>query len=308
LRSDTSRTNAMLPIIAIFVFVAVAVAVFALASAAYTPSSMLGERLKSLGVQPDQPRQKSNFRERMENVLDPLGRALQLSPGDRSRIWLIQAGFRERQHLVIYQGSRVVGAAALFLLALAVTGFQSVALLAGFAALGLFMPRFVLKRLIRNRQREITVGLPDALDLTVVCVEAGLALDNALMRVGEDLKYAHPALSEEFYISNLEMRAGKPRAEALRSLAARTGVDDVRALVSALVQTDRFGTSIAQALRLYSDALRTERRRRAEEAAAKTSTKMIIPLVVFALLPLIFVTLGPALIELLHELSPAVRK
>jgi tight adherence protein C len=298
----------MLPVITIFVFVAVAVAVFALASAAYTPSSLLGERLKSLGVEPDQPRQKSNFRERMEHVLDPLGRALQLSPGDRSRIWLIQAGFRERQHLVIYQGSRIVGAAALFLLALAVTGFQSVALLAGAAALGLFMPRFILKRLIRNRQREITVGLPDALDLTVVCVEAGLALDNALMRVGEDLKYAHPALSEEFYISNLEMRAGKPRAEALRSLAARTGVDDVRALVSALVQTDRFGTSIAQALRLYSDALRTERRRRAEEAAAKTSTKMIIPLVVFALLPLIFVTLGPALIELLHELAPAVRK
>jgi tight adherence protein C len=298
----------MLPVITIFVFVAVAVAVFALASAAYTPSSILGERLKSLGVEPDQPRQKSNFRERMEHVLDPLGRALQLSPGDRSRIWLIQAGFRERQHLVIYQGSRIVGAAALFLLALAVTGFQSVALLAGAAALGLFMPRFILKRLIRNRQREITVGLPDALDLTVVCVEAGLALDNALMRVGEDLKYAHPALSEEFYISNLEMRAGKPRAEALRSLAARTGVDDVRALVSALVQTDRFGTSIAQALRLYSDALRTERRRRAEEAAAKTSTKMIIPLVVFALLPLIFVTLGPALIELLHELAPAVRK
>jgi tight adherence protein C len=298
----------MLPVITIFVFVAVAVAVFALASAAYTPSSILGERLKSLGVEPDQPRQKSNFRERMDHVLDPLGRALQLSPGDRSRIWLIQAGFRERQHLVIYQGSRIVGAAVLFLLALAVTGFQSVALLAGAAALGLFMPRFILKRLIRNRQREITVGLPDALDLTVVCVEAGLALDNALMRVGEDLKYAHPALSEEFYISNLEMRAGKPRAEALRSLAARTGVDDVRALVSALVQTDRFGTSIAQALRLYSDALRTERRRRAEEAAAKTSTKMIIPLVVFALLPLIFVTLGPALIELLHELAPAVRK
>jgi len=298
----------MLPVIAIFVFVAVAVAVFALASAAYAPSSVLGERLKSLGVEPNPARQKSSFRERMDHVLDPLGRALQLSPGDRSRIWLIKAGFRERRHLVIYQGSRIVGAAALFVIALAITGFQSVALLAGAAALGLFLPRFILKRLIRDRQRQITVGLPDALDLTVVCVEAGLALDNALLRVGEDLKYAHPALSDEFYISNLEMRAGKPRAEALRSLAARTGVEDVRALVSALVQTDRFGTSIAQALRLYSDALRTERRRRAEEAAAKTSTKMIIPLVVFALLPLIFVTLGPALIELLHELSPAVRK
>lgn len=297
----------MLQVIAIFVFVAVAVAVFALGSAAYAPSSVLGERLKSLEVEPTAAR-PSGLREQLDKVLDPLGRALQLSPGDRSRLWLVQAGFRERRHLVIYQASRVFGAVVLFLFALLISGFDSVALLAGAAALGLFLPRFMLKRMIRNRQREITVGLPDALDLTVVCVEAGLALDQALLRVGDDLKYAHPALSEEFYISNLEMRAGKPRAEALRNLAARTGVDDVRALVSALVQTDRFGTSIAQALRLYSDALRTERRRRAEEAAAKTSTKMIIPLVVFALLPLIFVTLGPAIIELLHQLAPAVRR
>ena len=298
----------MLPVIAIFVFVAVAIAVFALGSAVYAPSSVLGERLRSLGVETGVVRKKSTFRERLDRVLDPLGRALQLSPGDRSRIWLIQAGYRERRHLVMYQASRFFGAVALFLFALLLSGFDSIALLAGAAALGLFLPRFVLKRLIRNRQRQITVGLPDALDLTVVCVEAGLALDQALLRVGDDLKYAHPALSEEFYISNLEMKAGKPRAEALRNLAARTGVDDVRALVSALVQTDRFGTSIAQALRLYSDALRTERRRRAEEAAAKTSTKMIIPLVVFALLPLIFVTLGPAIIELLHELAPAIRR
>ena len=298
----------MLPFIAIFVFVAVAVAVFALGSAVYAPSSVLAERLKSLGVQAEVVKKKSTLRDRMDKVLDPLGRTLQLTGADRTRIWLIQAGFREQRYLVMYQVSRIFGALALFLFALLLTGFQSVALLAGAAALGLFLPRFVLKRMIRNRQREITVGLPDALDLTVVCVEAGLALDHALLRVGEDLKYAHPALSEEFYISNLEMKAGKPRAEALRNLAGRTGVDDVRALVSALVQTDRFGTSIAQALRLYSDALRTERRRRAEEAAAKTSTKMIIPLVVFALLPLIFVTLGPAIIELLHELAPAVRR
>lgn len=298
----------MLPFIAIFVFVAVAVAVFALGSAVYAPSSVLGERLKSLNVQPEVIKKRSTFRERMDKVFDPLGRTLQLSGADRTRIWLIQAGFREQRHLVMYQVSRIFGAIALFLFALVLTGFQSVALLAGAAALGLFLPRFILKRMIRDRQRQITIGLPDALDLTVVCVEAGLALDQALLRVGEDLQYAHPGLSEEFYISNLEMKAGKPRAEALRNLAARTGVDDVRALVSALVQTDRFGTSIAQALRLYSDALRTERRRRAEEAAAKTSTKMIIPLVVFALLPLIFVTLGPAIIELLHELAPAVRR
>ncbi|HEV2716645.1 MAG TPA: type II secretion system F family protein, partial [Terriglobales bacterium] len=144
---------------------------------------------------------------------------------------------------------------------------------------------------------------PDALDLTVICVEVGLALDQALQRVGEDLKHSHPDLSEEFYLVNLEMRAGKPRAEALRNLSERTGVDDVRALVTTLVQTDRFGTSVATALRMHSETLRTERRQRAEEQAAKTTIKMIIPLAVFILPSIIFVTLGPAMIQLFRQLS-----
>jgi tight adherence protein C len=290
------------------IFVAVVVAVVSFGAAAYAPSSALGARLESLGFDRPAAPPKASVRERMDKILDPLSRALPLSGGDRSRTWLIQAGFRERRHLVIYAASKFFGAAALFGVAVALTGFQSMLLLVGAALLGLFLPRFVLKRLIRKRQRQITMGLPDALDLTVVCVEAGLPLDQALMRVGEDLKYAHPELREEFYLANLEMRAGKPRAEALRNLATRTGVDDVRLLVAALVQTDRFGTSISQALRMYSDALRTERRRRAEEQAAKTATKMVIPLVVFALIPLLFVTLGPALIELFHSLAPAVRR
>jgi tight adherence protein C len=158
--------------------------------------------------------------------------------------------------------------------------------------------------MIRDRQRRITLALPDALDLTVICVEVGLALDQALMRVGEDLRHAHPDLSDEFHLVNLEMRAGKPRAEALRNLVDRTGVDDVRALVATLIQTDRFGTSVSQALRIHSDSLRTERRQRAEEQAAKTTIKMIIPLVVFVLPSIIFVTLGPAIIELFRILMP----
>jgi len=294
--------------VASIIFVAVVVAVISFGAAAYAPTSALGARLESLGFdRPAEPR-KPSVRERMDKVFDPISQALPLSSGDRSRTWLIQAGYRERRHLVIYAASKVFGAAALFGLAVALTGFQSTLLLIGATLLGLFLPRFVLKRLIRKRQRQITVGLPDALDLTVVCVEAGLPLDQALIRVGEDLKYAHPELREEFYLANLEMSAGKARAEALRNLATRTGVDDVRLLVAALVQTDRFGTSISQALRMYSDALRTERRRRAEEQAAKTATKMVVPLVVFALIPLLFVTLGPALIELFHSLAPAVRR
>ena len=119
-------------------------------------------------------------------------------------------------------------------------------LLAGVPGLGFFIPRFLLKRMIRDRQQRIRIGLADALDLTVICVEAGLALDQAMLRVGQDLHHAHPDLSDEFHLVNLEMRAGKPRAEALRNLVDRTGVDDIRSLVATLIQTDRFGTSVAQ--------------------------------------------------------------
>ena len=131
---------------------------------------------------------------------------------------------------------------------IAVKGKFRSAVVIGVGGFGFFIPRFVLKRMIRDRQRRITLALPDALDLTVICVEVGLALDQALMRVGEDLQHAHPDLSDEFHLVNLEMRAGKPRAEALRNLVERTGVDDVRALVATLIQTDRFGTSVSQAL------------------------------------------------------------
>src|SRR5204862_7034136 len=162
--------------------------------------------------------------------------------------------------------------------------------------------------MIRDRQLRITLALPAAPDLTVICGEVGLALDQALQRVGEDLKHSHPDLSDEFCLVNLEMRAGRRRAEALRNLSERTGVDDIRALVGTLVQTDRFGTSVAQALRVHSDSLRTERRQRAEEQAAKTTIKMIIPLVVFVLPSIIFVTFGQAVIELVRTLMPEMRR
>jgi len=296
-------------IVPVIVFAAVAIAVFSFAAAAYAPSSTLTARLRSLGVERPVAPERPSLKERLEQLLDPLSKALPLSPSEvsRTRSWLIQAGLRERRHLVIYVAARLVLAAVLVAFTVAIAA-SDIYLLAGALAFGFFLPRFVLKRLIRNRQREITIALPDALDLTVVCVEAGLPLDQALMRVGEDLKYAHPALSDEFYLANLEMRAGKPRAEALRNLAARTGVDDIRSLVASLIQTDRFGTSIVQALRIYSDSLRTERRQRAEEQASKTAVKMVIPLVVFVLPSLIFVTLGPALIDLYHNLAPTVRR
>jgi tight adherence protein C len=242
----------------------------------------------------------------MQQALDPLSRALPVSPADvsQTRLWLIQAGYRSPQHVTIYRGLRVLFAAIGFFSVLLFTGFNSPLLLVGLTGFGYFIPRFLLKKRLQERQRRIRLGLPDGLDLTVICVEAGLSLDQAMMRVGEDLRTAHPELSGEFHLFDLETRAGKPRVEALRNLAERTGVDDIRSLVGTLIQTDRFGTSVAQALRVHSDSLRTERRQRAEEQAAKTTVKMIIPLVLFVMPSLIFVTVGPAVIQLLHIFLP----
>jgi len=225
----------------------------------------------------------------------------------RTRKWLIQAGYRDAIQVNYYFGARIVSAFLGGLAVLLFQGLDNFPLLIGVAGLGFFLPRFILKRMIKDRQKRIRLGLPDALDLTVICVEAGLALDQALMRVGQDLHHAHPDLSDEFHLVNLEMRAGKPRAEALRNLVDRTGVDDIRALVGTLIQTDRFGTSVAQALRVHSDSLRTERRQRAEEQAAKTTIKMVPPLVIFVLPSIIFVTIGPAVIQLIRQLGPISR-
>jgi len=291
----------------IVVFLTVVVAVFAFGAAAVTPSSVLGARLRALGSQQQQPTEnRPAIKERLEQALDPLSKAIPLSPADvsRTRKWLIQGGFRDAIHVNYYFGVRVLMAVVFFGLVVAFTGVDNLPLIIGITALGFLLPRFILKRLIKERQNRIRIGLPDALDLTVICVEAGLALDQALMRVGQDLHHAHPDLSDEFHLVNLEMRAGKPRAEALRNLVERTGVDDIRSLVGTLIQTDRFGTSVAQALRVHSDSLRTERRQRAEEQAAKTTIKMVPPLVLFVLPSIIFVTIGPAVIQLIRQLGP----
>jgi len=291
----------------IVVFVTVVMAVFAFGAAVVTPSSVLGARLRALGGQQTQVAEnKPAIRERIEQALDPLSKAIPLSPSDvsQTRKWLIQAGFRDSIDVNYYFGARMLMAAVGLLSVILLTGFNNPFLLIGVTFLGFFLPRFILKRMIRDRQSRIRLALPDALDLTVICVEAGLALDQALMRVGQDLHHAHPDLSDEFHLVNLEMRAGKPRAEALRNLVDRTGVDDIRSLVGTLIQTDRFGTSVAQALRVHSDSLRTERRQRAEEQAAKTTIKMVPPLVIFVLPSIIFVTIGPAVISLIRQLGP----
>jgi tight adherence protein C len=196
-----------------------------------------------------------------------------------------------------------LGAAGLLLLPIMGRGFLFSAV-AGLwlAAIGWVVPPFVIRHRITRRQKNIVRALPDALDMMVVCVEAGLALNQALLRVSEEITNVSPLMGEHLAMVNLEIRAGTARDEALRNLGERTGVPDIKSLVTMLIQTDRFGTSIATALRVHADTLRSKRRQRAEEAAAKTTIKLIFPLVFFIFPAMFVVILGPALIQIVNTL------
>ena len=217
----------------------------------------------------------------------------------------LQAGYRSKNATVVFFGSKVVGAAALLLCVFAFqflkpgrASFTNVMLFAiGFTALGFYLPNLWLSLKIARRKEALTLGLPDALDLLVVCAEAGMGLDAAMKRVGEEMKLSNKTISEEFRLLNLELRSGKSRKDALKNLALRTGLDDVNSLVTLLVQTDRFGTSVAQALRVHSDAMRSRRTQRVEELAAKLPVKLLFP-TIFCIFPSLFlVILGPALLQ-----------
>jgi tight adherence protein C len=169
--------------------------------------------------------------------------------------------------------------------------------------IGFFFPRYVLKRMIRSRQQQVRWGLADALDLMVISIEAGLGLNAAMVKVSTELREVHPDICDEFEMANLEMRVGRDREEALRNLAERTGVEDLRSLVAMLIQTDKFGTSIAKAIRAFSDSLRTKRRQRAEQAAQKAAVKLLLPLACFLFPTLFIAILGPAALQLMDTFS-----
>jgi tight adherence protein C len=223
---------------------------------------------------------------------------------------LVRAGYQgENSHVVLF-GSKAF--AALLLLTLfviirltalkALPAQQFLMFMIFSAAAGFYLPDLYLQRRISARKRKIFEGFPDALDLMVVCVEAGMGLDAAIKRVGDEMVLKNKVLSDEFRILSLELRAGKARADALRNLASRTDLEDVSSLVTLLIQTDRFGTRIAQALRVHSDAMRTKRYQRAEEMAAKLPVKMVFPLIFF-IFPSLFVTIiGPGIIRIYRNL------
>jgi len=228
------------------------------------------------------------------------------------KLLLFQAGYRTTAASRIYWWARVV--TPLFF---AVGAFASgkaagmsdrviLLLVAAGAVAGLTLPDAFLKMKARKRREEITDSLPDGLDLMTVCVEAGLGINSAFVKIAEEFRISSPVLSEEFDVVNREMVAGKPRSEALRALAARTGVEDVKSFVAMLIQTEKLGTSLAQSLRVHSDSLRVKRRQRAEEAAAKTTIKLVFPLV-FLLFPALFIViLGPGVLQIMRVLFPAM--
>jgi tight adherence protein C len=243
----------------------------------------------------------------MIGALKKLGKAVPRSPSEMGKLQqrLVTAGYRNNEAVAVFFGIRI-GVALLMFFLFASPIFIKPSLVVGLAACGLgyVLPGMMLARMAKRRQHKIRLGLPDALDLLVVSVEAGLGLDQAIQRVADELAFAHPELAEEMRLINLELRAGKARSEALKNFGERTGVDDVISLVTMLVQTDKFGTSVAQSLRVHSETSRTKRRQRAEEAAAKTGVKMVFPLV-FCIFPAIWVvTIGPAAIKFVQVLGP----
>jgi len=301
----------LLPLIA-FLFAALLVTAGAMAfssNASTTIERRLGEL--TIGGVSEAKAETPEYAKAIVDALKRVGSVAPKSAKETGKLQqrLVAAGYRSKEALIVFFGIRLAVALTGFALLMSpVIARPNLFLAMGATALGYLLPSMALGRMAKKRQHKIRLGLPDALDLLVVSVEAGLGLDQAIQRVGMELDFAHPELSNELSLINLELRAGKGRAEALRNLAERTGVDDVSSLVAMLVQTDKFGTSVAQALRVHSDTMRTKRRQRAEEAAAKTGVKMVFPLV-FCIFPAIWVvTIGPAAIKFVQVLVPMTQK
>src|SRR5512146_2292631 len=257
------------------------------------------------------------LRAQLQALLEWFGRMNQPSNVEEvraTRRLLINAGYRSGKAPVFFLGAKlllaIVIVGLLAMIPAKLLGFPSASKLTFYyvlaAACGYYAPAFWLRRAIEARKDSIQRAIPDALDLMVVCVEAGLGLDQAIGRVGEEVKRAHPELSDELSLLALELRTGVSRQEALRNLAHRTDLEEVRNLVALLVQTDRFGTSIGQALRVHADSMRTTRRLKAEELAAKLPVKLLIPLIFFIFPSMFMVVIGPACIKMIRVLFPAM--
>jgi tight adherence protein C len=309
----------MILIIAISTFVAISLAMLGVYWLLYKPQSAATERLRRMSskdggmgnvqsvVLPDE----SPAADIAQRLAQPLNKLLPPSATEAKKLQkqLMHAGFRSPEAPLIYRGIQLVSMAGFPLVVAGVCALTArplqnalIYIILGFVA-GFFLPRYFLKRATRNRQRDLRWGLADALDLMVVSVEAGLGLNAAMMKVASELRDVHHGIATEFELANLEIRVGRDRDEALRNLAERTGVDDMRSLVAMLIQTDKFGTSIAKGLRVFSDSLRTKRRQRAEQEAQKAAVKLLFPLACFLFPTLFIAILGPAALNLMDVLD-----
>jgi len=241
-----------------------------------------------------------------ERVAEPINRIIPISAMEALKLQkqLLQAGYRSPEAATAFRAIQVTLFVAIpsLVVTACVLLNRSASDMALFgmvgAAVGFYLPRYILRKMISGRQQRITWGLADAMDLMVVAVEAGLGLNAALNRVGDELKTLHPDMHTEIELVNLEIRVGRSREEALRNLAERTGVEDIRSFVALLIQADRYGSSIAKAVRIFADSLRTKRRQRAEQISQKAALKLLIPLTMFLFPVIILVVLGPALLNL----------
>jgi tight adherence protein C len=308
----------MLIIVALSTFVCITLGMMGVYWLLYRPQSAATERLRRLGTKDGDP--KSAALDVMDDrpatdiaqrLASPLNRLLPPSASEARKLQkqLMHAGFRSPEAPIIYRAIQIISMAGLpafvavvcAVLARPITSALIWIILA--FVVGFFLPRYGLRKATTNRQRQLRWGLADALDLMVISVEAGLGLNAAMMKVSSELKDAHPDIALEFELANLEIRVGRERDEALRNLAERTGVDDLRSLVAMLIQTDKFGTSIARALRVFSDSLRTKRRQRAEQEAQKAAVKLLLPLALFLFPTLFIAILGPAALNLIDVLD-----
>ena len=246
-------------------------------------------------------RDETSLTEAPIESLRALSKLLPKSPKEMSRLrrQLAAAGHYHLSAAIYYSAAKIGAPFVLVLLVLLLLGVANGWLLAVTAAvIGFLLPDLMLARMRRARHKAIQNGLPDALDLLIVCIEAGSSLDQSIVRASDELEVAHPAVAEELRLITTEIRAGKPRLEAFRNFAERTRVEDVRSLVTMLVQTDRFGTSIAQALRIHAETSRTKRRQRAEERAGKIGVKLVFPLVLCIFPAVYLVCIGPAVVAI----------
>jgi tight adherence protein C len=289
------------------VFLGVAVVCGALATLVLQRSSVEQQRLRAVtaGAGQNFVLEQPQLIESLDPKLRKLSKALPRSPKDMTRLrrHLAAAGFYGLNAAIVYSIAElalpVAGAGGILLW----LGFNEGWLFAGLAGImGYLLPGLWLSRRTTQRRKAITNGLPDALDLFIVCMEAGSGLDQAIVKASEELEISHPELTMELRFVTTEIRAGKPRIEAFKNLVKRTGVDDVRSLVAMLVQTDRFGTSVAQALRTHAGNARTKRRQQAEERAKKIGVKLVFPLVLCLFPGVYVICIGPAVISIYRAL------